>query len=157
MLWYIAMNSNPSMAFKIIKRFLAMIALVQCFTGSGSKLAYHPGAVRLAMRALNGFCFSKQCCMANRLHGVRRRNAIGFNFSFPASLIQSVVQAGDKILVTVTFLNPCSSSIILICMLITSMAGHPLYVGVMITSYFVFRHGKIDIPYNTQINNRQYR
>ena len=69
------------MAFEIIKRFLALIALIKRFTGSGTKFADSPGAVRMAMRALHGF-FGKQRGIANLLFGIGRRYTIGLQFFF---------------------------------------------------------------------------
>jgi len=57
-----------------------------------------------------------------------------FNFLFPSSLIQSVVQAGAKTVVIFILVYPFSSNAILIFMVIISMAGQPVYVGVITTS-----------------------
>jgi len=57
-----------------------------------------------------------------------------FNFSLPVSLIQSVVQAGDNTCLMLISVNPCCKSVILMFMLIASIAGQPLYVGVITIS-----------------------
>ena len=56
------------------------------------------------------------------------------NLSFPASLIQSVVQAGESTVTIFALPNPCRDSAALISALIISIAGQPLYVGVITIS-----------------------
>lgn len=57
------------------------------------------------------------------------------SFSFAASVIQSVVHAGDNTCVIRTLLMPCSNNVIRICARIMSVAGQPEYVGVINTSH----------------------
>src|SRR4051812_10562507 len=70
------------MTFKIIKRFFAIIALVECFTCCRSELTYQPGMPRLASGALNRFVFLEKFNAANRMRRIRRCNAKSFQFLF---------------------------------------------------------------------------
>ena len=82
-----------------------------------------------AMASSENNAVRQTCCLG-------RGGAMPYSFSLflPASLIQSVVQAGDSTVLTLTFPMPFSISSIRILAEIISIAGQPVYVGVMITS-----------------------
>ena len=57
---------------------MAIVALIQSLAGGRAKLAHQSCIIRVTARALNGFFRGKQCCIANRLYSIGRRNTIGF-------------------------------------------------------------------------------
>ena len=71
-----------SMALEVIKRFFAIIALIQCFASGRTKLADHSCVIRVAMWALNAFFLLKQIGRTNHLFWIGRCNSICLQFFF---------------------------------------------------------------------------
>lgn len=83
------------MAFKIIEWLQAVVALIECFTGSRTKLADAPCMKGAALWTGNGFIFCKQLNIAHLLNRVGRRNAVSGQLPF-AGLAHPVGSPGRR-------------------------------------------------------------
>ena len=92
----------------------------------------------VSVESQRGHAIARVPCSSSRLLPPSAGGAIPYSRSFilPASLIQSVVQAGDRTRSIRTFSTPCLSKASITLCSMTSVAGHPEYVGVnsMMTS-----------------------